>query len=80
MSCYIMLARPPDIFHLFGSHSVQHLVHLLPFILTTCLTPFHFFLKIVYSMMSIIFVLFLNSEHGTLSYSFKLNIFLTIAL
>ena len=34
----------------------------------------------VYSIMSIIFVLFVISEHDTLSCSFKFNIFLFMAL
>ena len=34
----------------------------------------------VYSMISMIFVLFLISAHGILSFSFRSNIFLSIAL
>ena len=43
------------------------------------LAHFHFCFS-VYSMISMIFVLFLISEHGILSFSFRSNIFLSIAL
>ena len=69
----------PLISFLLGCHSVQRLVHLLPFILAIC--PVHFqFCFCVCSIMPIVFVLFLISEHGILSCRFKFNIFLSIAL
>ena len=49
--------RPLDLFPLLGCHSVQRLVHLLSFILAICPTHLHFCFS-VYSVMSIIFVLF----------------------
>ena len=74
--CMVVLV---DLLPLLGCHSVQRLVHLLSFVLATCPAHLHFCF-IVYSIMSIIFVLFLISEHGILSYSFRPNIFLSIAL
>ena len=65
LPCYVILSSSAwsflDLFSLLGCHSVQHSVHLLS-ILTICLTHLHFCFS-VYSM-SIIFVLFLISEHG----------------
>ena len=66
-SCHLLLGRPLDLFPLLGCHSVQHLVHLLSFILAICPAHYHFCFS-VYSMTSIIFVLFLTSEHGILPY------------
>ena len=77
--CHLLLGCPLDLFPLLGCHSVQRLVHLLSFILA--IWPAHFcFCFSVYSMISIIFVLFLISEHGILSCSFRSNILLSIAL
>ena len=67
LSCYLLLGRPLDLFPLLGCHSVQHLVHLLFFILAICPAHIHFCFS-VYSIMSITFVLFLISEHGNFSY------------
>ena len=78
-SCHLLLGRPLDLFHLLGCHSVQRLVHLLSFILATCAAHFHFCFS-VHSMISIVFVIFLISEYGILSCSFRSNIFLSIAL
>ena len=76
-SCHLLLGRPLDLFPLFGCHSVQRLVHLLSFILAVCTAYFHFCFGL-YFIMSLIFVLFLISEHGTLSCSFKFSFFLPI--
>ena len=78
-SRHLLLGRPLDVFPLLGCHSVQRLVHLLSFILAIWPAHFHFCFS-VYSMISIIFVLFLISEHGILSCSFRSNIILSIAL
>ena len=51
----------------------QRLLHLLSFILAICPSHLHFCFS-VYSVMSIIFVLFLISEHGILSCSFRPNL------
>ena len=59
--------------------TVQRLVHLLSFILDICPAPLHFCFS-DYSVISIIFVLFLVSRHGILSCSFRFNISLSIAL
>ena len=74
----ILFCRPLDLFPLFGGHSVQCLVHLLSFILAICLAHFHFCFSMC-SIMPIICVLLLISEHGTLSCSFKFNIFLSLS-
>ena len=66
MSCHLLLGRPLDLFPLLGCQSVQRLVHLLSFILAICPAHLHFCFS-VYSMMSVIFVFFLISEHGMLS-------------
>ena len=80
MSSYqLLLDYPLDLLSLFGCHSVQHLVHMLSFILAVSSVHFHCCFS-VYSIMSAIFVLFMISEHGTLSCSFKSKIFLSIAL
>ena len=76
-SCHHLLDRPLDLFPLLGCHSVQRLVHLLSFVLAVCSAHLHFCFS-VYSMMSVIFVLFLISEHGILSCSFRPNIFLSV--
>ena len=78
-SCHLLLGRPLDLFPLPGCHSVQRLVHLLSFILAVCPAHLHFCFS-VYSIMSVIFVLFLISEHGNLSCSFRFNIYFSIAL
>ena len=75
-SCHLLHGRPLDLFPLLGCHSVQRLVHLLP-ILAFCPAHLHFCFS-VHSIMSIIFVLFLISEHSILSCSFRFNIFLCI--
>ena len=81
--CYVVLSSSAwsslDLFPLFGCHSVQRLDHLLSIVLAICPANFHFCFG-VYLITSIIFVLFLISEHGTLSCSFKFNIFISIAL
>ena len=64
--CHLLLGRPLDLFPLLGCHSVQPLVHLLSFILAICPAHLHFSFS-VYSIVSIIFVLFQISEHGILS-------------
>ena len=79
LSCHLLLGRPLDLFPLLGCYSVQHLVRLVSLILALCLAHLHLCFS-VYSIMSIIFVLFLISEHGILSCSFRFNIFLFIAL
>ena len=61
-----------------GYHSVHRLVYLLSFILAICPAHLHFCFS-VYSQTSVTFVLFLISEHGTLSCSFKFNMFLSTA-
>ena len=66
-SCHLLLGRPLDLFSLLGCHTVQRLVHL--FLLQFCPARFHFCF-IVCSSKSIIFVLFLISEHGILSFLF----------
>ena len=66
LSCHLLHGRPLDLFRLLGCHSVQRLVHLLSFILAMCPAYLHFCFS-VYSIMLIIFVLFLISEHGILS-------------
>ena len=78
-SCHLLLGRPLDLFPLLGCHSVHHLVHLLSFNLAIWPAHFHFCFS-VYSMISMIFALFLISAHGILSFSFRSNIFLSIAL
>ena len=78
-SCHLLLGRPLDLFPLLGCHSVHRLVHLLSFNLAIWPAHFHFCFS-VYSMISMIFVLFLISAHGILSFSFRSNIFLSIAL
>ena len=78
-SCHLLLGRPFDLFPLLGCHSVQCLVHLLSFIFVICPAHLHFCFS-VYSMMSIIFNLYLISEHGILSCSYRSYIFLSIAL
>ena len=77
-SCHLLLGRPLDLFPLLGCHSVHRLVHLLSFNLAIWPAHFHFCFS-VYSMISMIFVLFLISAHGILSFSFRSNIFLSIA-
>ena len=62
-SCHCLLGRPLDLFPLLGCHSVQRLVHLLSFILAICL----YFCFSVYSIMPIVFVLFLISETASLA-------------
>ena len=64
-SCHILLGRPLDLFVLFDCHSAQRLV-LLSFILARCPAHFHVCFFNVYSITSMIFVLFLISELGTL--------------
>ena len=77
--CHLLLGHPLDLPSHPGCPSMQHLVHLLSFILAIC--PAHFlFCFSVYSLMSIIFVHFLISEHGTLSCSFNLTFFSPFAL
>ena len=78
-SCHLLLGRPLVLFPLLGCYSVHRLVHLLSFNLAIWPAHFHFCFS-VYSMISMIFVLFLISEHGILSFSFRSNIFLSIAL
>ena len=78
-SCHLLLGCPLDLFPLLGCHSVHPFVHLLSFNLAIWPAHFHFYFS-MYSMISMIFVLFLISEHGILSFSFRSNIFLTIAL
>ena len=78
-SCHLLLGRPLDLFFLLGCHSVQRLFHLLSFILAICPAHLHFYFSL-YSIKSMIFVLFQISEHGILSCSFRPNIFLSIAL
>ena len=78
-SCHLLLGRPLDLFPLLGCHSVHRLVHLLSFNLAIWPAHFHFCFS-VSSMILMIFVLFLISEHGILSFSFRSNIFLSIAL
>ena len=78
-SCHLLLGRPLDLFPLLGCHSVHRLVHLLSFNLAIWPAHFHFCFS-VYSMILMTFVLFLISEHGILSFSFRSNIFLSIAL
>ena len=65
-SCHLLLGHPIDLFLLLGCHYVQRLVHLLSFILATCLAHLHFCFS-VYSIMSIIFVLFNDGEFGNIS-------------
>ena len=65
-SCHLLLGRPLDLFPLLGCHLVQRLVHLLSFILAICPAHLHFCFS-VYSIMSVIFIVFLISEHGMLS-------------
>ena len=80
-SCHLLLNSPLDLFPLLGCHSVQRLVQLLSFILAIIVCPAHLHVCFsVYSIMLIIYVLFLISEHGIISRSFKFNIFLSIAL
>ena len=62
-SCHLLLGCPHDLFPLLGCHSVQHLVYLLSFIFAICLAYLHLSFS-VYSLMSIIFVLFMISEHS----------------
>ena len=59
-SCHLLLGRPLDLFPLLGCHSVHRLVHLLSFNLAIWPAHFHFCFR-VYSMISMIFVLFLIS-------------------
>ena len=68
-SCHLLLGRPLDLFPLLGCHSVQRLVYPLSISLGICQASLHFCFS-VYSMMSVIFVLFLISERGILSCSF----------
>ena len=77
-SCHLLHGRPLDLFPLLGCHSVQHMVNLLSFILAICPAHLHFCFS-VYSIMSIICVLFLITEHGILSCSFRFNMFFSIA-
>ena len=62
-SCHRLLGCPLDLFPLLCCHSVHRLVHLLSFNLSVWPAHFHFCFS-VYSMISMIFVLFLISEHG----------------
>ena len=78
-SCHLLLGRLLDLFPFIGCHSMQRLVHLLSFILAICPTHLYFCFS-VYSIMSIVFVLFLISEHGIVCWSFRPNIFLPVAL
>ena len=70
-SCQLLLGCPLDLFFLLVA-TVQHLVHLLSFILAMC-RPISIFYVSVYSIMSIICVLFLIFGHSTLSWCFKSN-------
>ena len=78
-SCHLLLGRPLDLLPLLGCHSAHRFVHLLSSNLAVWPAHFHFCFS-VYSMISMIFVLFLISEHGNLSFNFRSNIFLSIAL
>ena len=69
-SCHLLLGRPLDLFPLLGCHAVHRLVHLLSFNLPIWPAHFHFCFS-VYSMISMIFVLFLISAHGILSFLCK---------
>ena len=66
MSGHLLLGRPLDLFPLLGCHSVQRLVHLLSFIIAICAAHYDVCFS-VYFQMSVLFVVFLISEHGTLS-------------
>ena len=70
--CHSLHGRPLDLYPLLDCHSVQHLVYLLSVILATYPVHFHLCFS-VYSITSIVLVLFLISEHGTVSYSFVSN-------
>ena len=61
--CHRLFGHPFDLFPLLGCNCVQRLVHLLSLILAIRPAHLHFCLS-VYSMMSVIFVLFLVSEHS----------------
>ena len=75
----LLLGRPFDLFPLLGCHSVQRLVHLLSFILAVF--PAHFdFCSSVYSIVSVIFVLFLICGYGIFSCSFRCRVFLHCSL
>ena len=78
-SCPLLLDCRIDLFLSLVTHSMQRLDQLLSFILAICLASFYFRF-IVFSVMSIIFVLFLISEHSISSCIFRYNIFLSIAL
>ena len=71
-SCHLLLGRPLDLFPLLGCHSMHRFVHLLSSSLAIWPAHFHFCFS-VYSMISMIFVLFLISKHGILSFSFRSN-------
>ena len=75
-SCHLLLGRPLDLFPLLGCHFVQRVVHLLSFILAICPAHLHFCFSVSF-IMTVIFVLFLISEHCILSCSFRHNIFLS---
>ena len=49
LSCHLLIGCPLDLFPVLGCHSVQHLVHLLSFILSIC--PAH--LHICFSVYSV---------------------------
>ena len=72
-SGHLLLGRPLDLFPLLCCHSVHRLVQPPSFILAVCPTHFHFCFSVC-SIMSIIFVLFLTSDHGISSCSLKFNI------
>ena len=61
-SCHLLLGRPLGLFPLLGCHSVHRFVHLVSSSLAIWPAHFHFYFS-VYSMISMIFVLFLISEH-----------------
>ena len=73
-SCHLLLGHPLDFFPLLGCLSVQRLVNLLSFILAICPAHFHFTFSVC-PIMSVIFILFLISEHVAIFCSFKFNIF-----
>ena len=63
-SCHLLLGRPLDLFPLLGCHSVHRFVHLLSSSLAIWPAHFHFCFSV--HSISMIFVLFLISEHGIL--------------
>ena len=74
-SDHLLLGRPLYLCPLLRCDSVQCIMHLLSFILAICRAHLHVCISVC--SVSNNFVLFLISEHGILSYSFRFHIFLS---